>query len=191
MSISKKRLTVFLLGILVTACSSNNESTDNTSSEPGPPAEANLDLTIACSGDRLDMQEAILHLVNTTRAEARMCGNDFYPVADPVTWNDDLRSAAINHSADMAQMNFFAHTGSNGLQVTDRADAAGYNWQAVGENIAGGQPDTQSVMDEWIASPGHCANIMSTSFTETATACWENPNSNLEFYWTSVFGNSL
>jgi len=48
----------------------------------------------------------------------------------------------------------------------DRLAAAGYPWQAYGENLAVGYPDARSVVAGWIDSPGHRANIVGTAFTE-------------------------
>ncbi|MCU7929383.1 MAG: hypothetical protein KZQ90_01165 [Candidatus Thiodiazotropha sp. (ex Codakia rugifera)] len=56
--------------------------------------------------------------------------------------NDRLRTAALGHSQSMTDNNFFSHTtlsGSNGATFSDRITDAGYNWNAAGENIAGGQ----------------------------------------------------
>jgi len=194
-SIKIRNLAISLLVALVVGCSSNDStmSTGETNNlpEPGTPAAAMIDEAIECTGATEDIEAAILQLINTYRAEERMCGDVLFPAAAAVTWNDDLQQAALNHSADMAMMNFFAHTGSNGLSVSERVAAEGYNWQTVGENIAGGQDNTEIVMSEWIASPSHCANIMNPENTETGAACWENPNSNLKVYWTSVLANAF
>ena len=53
--------------------------------------------------------------------------------------DDRLRAAARAHAMDMAQNDFFSHTGSGGSSVADRATATGYLWTTVGENIAAGQ----------------------------------------------------
>ncbi len=48
----------------------------------------------------------------------------------------------------------------------DRLAAAGYAWQAYGENLASGYPDARSVVEGWMDSPGHRANIVGTAFTQ-------------------------
>jgi uncharacterized protein YkwD len=48
----------------------------------------------------------------------------------------------------------------------DRLAAAGYSWQAYGENLAFGYGDAHAVVEGWMNSSGHRANILGTSFTE-------------------------
>jgi uncharacterized protein YkwD len=64
---------------------------------------------------------------------------------------------------------------------------AGYRWSGIGENIASGQESVDQVMAGWLASPGHCANIMDRWFTEMggAFAVAGGPG---RAYWTQVFG---
>ena len=90
---------------------------------------------------------------------------------------------------DMANNNFFSHTGSDGKSVDTRATRAGYTWSAVGENIAAGIPlsSVSAVMEAWLKSPGHCANIMSSTYTEFGAAKISNPSSTYNAYWTQVF----
>lgn len=183
-----------LLTVLLGACSSSKSTIEPVPGNQNPPTENPLigaaipDLSIGCDASTGELQTAVLYLVNKYRSEGVSCGNVFFPAVNPLELNNQLLSAAANHSQDMAQLNFFSHTGSNGLTVSGRVTASGYNWQTVGENIAGGQQTVESVMTEWIESPGHCVNIMTADFTETATACRTNPETTLRLYWTSVFG---
>jgi uncharacterized protein YkwD len=62
--------------------------------------------------------------------------------------------------------------------------AAGYEWSRTGENIAAGYPDLQAVVDAWMASEGHCANLMNASFREIGMACARNDASTYRIYWT-------
>ncbi len=73
-----------------------------------------------------------------------------------------LDTAARLHSEDMAARNFFAHTNPEGLDPSDRAARQDYT-AGVGENIAAGYRDARAVMIGWMASKGHCANILSTA----------------------------
>jgi uncharacterized protein YkwD len=70
-----------------------------------------------------------------------------------------LDAAARLHSQDMASRNFFAHVTPEGLSPTNRAAAQGYT-QGVGENIAYGYDTARAVMLGWMASAGHCRNIL-------------------------------
>ena len=59
-----------------------------------------------------------------------------------------------------------SHTGSDGSNPGDRIARAGYRFSAWAENVAMGYPDAASVMDGWMNSPGHRANILSGNVTE-------------------------
>ena len=130
----------------------------------------------------------ILDLANVARAKARTCGTKRYPAAKPLAWNAALADAARAHSADMANNNYFAHAAKDGARAGERARQAGYRWQRIGENIAAGQDSARSAVDGWLASPGHCANIMNPQFTEMGAAHAINNRSELLIYWTQVFG---
>ena len=100
-----------------------------------------------------------------------------------MSWNSKLFDAAAAHSADMANNNYFSHTGQNGSNFGQRITAAGYAWKAAAENIAAGQSSTQQVMESWLQSPGHCSNIMSKAYTEVAVSCVQNASSAYKRYW--------
>lgn len=135
----------------------------------------------------------MLDAVNATRAQARECGSyGSFPAVPPLAWSCPLEAAAQGHSTDMATNNFFSHTGSNGSSVGDRASSAGYSWTAIGENIAAGTSYSAvgAVVQGWIDSPGHCANLMRSSYKELGAAKVSNPSSTYTVYWTQVFGKS-
>lgn len=137
-----------------------------------------------------NFSSAILVRVNQWRASGANCGTEgnFGP-APALAWNDLLTQAAAGHSQDMMANNFFSHTGFNGSTLGQRVTAAGYNWSSVGENIAAGQASINSVVDGWIASPGHCANIMNPAFAHVGVACISGTSSNtFSTYWTMDLG---
>lgn len=137
-------------------------------------------------GDWRTAGTQVLERVNEARAQARRCGDrDFKPVA-PLRWNDVLANAALRHSQDMAHHNYFAHEGRDGRSVAERVKAEGYRWRRVGENIAAGQGSAQHVVQGWLSSPGHCANIMNGDFTEMGAAYIYEPHSEAGIYWTQV-----
>lgn len=100
----------------------------------------------------------------------------------------ELDTAARRHSLDMATNNFFSHTGSDQTSAGDRANAAGYHWYTWGENIAAGYPTAQAVMDGWMNSPGHRANILNPNFRDIGIAAVTHAGSRYGIYWTQVFG---
>jgi uncharacterized protein YkwD len=130
-----------------------------------------------------------LQLLNAARAQPRACGDQSMPAAPPLSWSAALEQAAIGHSQWMQATNTFSHTGANGSSVGSRVSATGYVWSTVGENIAAGQRDLASVIQSWLASPGHCRNIMNASFADVALAMVPGTSSNrYSTWWTMVLG---
>jgi uncharacterized protein YkwD len=119
--------------------------------------------------------------VNEARAYPRMCGDQPFGAAAPVAWNDRLELAAERHTLDMSSHGVLAHVGSDGSTVGDRVSNAGYDWRRVGENLAHAQRSAPEVVALWLASPGHCANVMHPSYVEMGVA--ERGG-----YWTQVMG---
>lgn len=132
-------------------------------------------------------EQRMLDLVNTARASSRSCGGQQYASAPALTWNCKLRDAARSHTQDMADTNFFSHSGSDGLQVSDRVTAQGYDWRTVGENIAAGQDTAAQAMDGWIKSAGHCRNIMNPEYVDFGSALEVNELSDYYSYWGQAF----
>ncbi|MFI2372123.1 CAP domain-containing protein [Streptomyces sp. NPDC018833] len=120
----------------------------------------------------------VLALVNEERAAAG-CG--------PVTANERLTRAADDYSDVMADSGVMSHTGPDGSTMTTRVEAAGYTWSTLGENIARGQADAASVMNAWMQSPGHRANILNCSFEELGVGVHVGDDGP---WWTQNFGAS-
>jgi uncharacterized protein YkwD len=132
-------------------------------------------------------QRDMLRLVNQARAKARHCGSKSYTAVPPLSWNCALFNAALAHTQDMIDYDYFDHEGSDGSSVGERVERSGYSWKAVGENIAAGYPDNELVMKNWISSPTHCENIMDPKFTEFASALIATDQAHYYNYWTQVF----
>lgn len=133
-----------------------------------------------------DFEASLLARVNQVRAAGANCGTrgSFAPTG-ALTWNAQLTQAAAAHSQDMVTNNFFSHTGSNGSSMSARVDATGYAWSNLGENIAAGYGSVTAVMDGWMDSDGHCANVMNPAFTQIGVACIRGTSSNsYGNYWT-------
>jgi hypothetical protein len=77
-----------------------------------------------------------------------------------VVQNEILTEVALNHAVDMDSNNYLSHTGRDGRSPGDRADAAGYDWNFIAENIARGFHTESGVMQGWMASEGHRENIL-------------------------------
>ena len=130
----------------------------------------------------------VLELVNAARAVARDCGEGHhYDAAQPVAASAKLAEVALEHSRDMAEHRKLGHPGSDGSAPADRVARSGYVWRGTGENVASGQQTADAVMKSWLASPGHCENIMEPRFTEMGVAFALAPEQNPNIYWTQVF----
>ena len=103
------------------------------------------------------LEAAVLTLVNKERAKAG---------CKALTSDSKLVLAARRHSQFMADTGKHAHDGIGDGTPQDRIEKAGYAWRGWGENIAWGYTSAASVMDGWMNSPGHKANILNCSYTE-------------------------
>ena len=139
-------------------------------------------------GDWQAEGQKLLELINSARAQPRQCGTQAFSATTPLAWNATLASAALDHTRSMANNNFFDHKDRDGRTPGDRAELAGYSGQLVGENIAAGQDTPRKVLDGWLSSPGHCANLMNPQFSELGAAYAVDPKSDAGIYWTSLFG---
>lgn len=140
----------------------------------------------AAEADQIEAR--VLALVNEARGQARMCGNVALAAAQPVQLNARLRTASAAHADEMARLDYFGHTGRDGLQVFERASRTGYAWRAIGENIASGQMQPEAAVQGWLKSPSHCANLMMPGYTDMGLAYAVNPQSEGGVYWVQVFG---
>lgn len=156
---------------------------------PAAPAGTLIELTAATSCSIPALREAVLQRVNAARADGSVCGMQTLPPAAVLQWNDILFSAAARHSLDMAARNYFSHDTPEGISFSQRLTTEGYAWRAAGENIAAGQTSVNSVMSAWLASEGHCRNIMNPGFAEVAVACVSQPGTAFVTYWTMELGS--
>ncbi|MFI6093441.1 CAP domain-containing protein [Streptomyces sp. NPDC051218] len=120
---------------------------------------------------------AVLRLTNAERTAAGL---------RPLSPDPLLTVAAQNHSADMIARAFYAHTSPDGGEPWHRASAAGSGHRAIGENIACGQRTPAEVVDGWMDSPGHRANILKPSFTHLGVGYAGGGSAGT--YWTQLFG---
>ncbi|MFB7356192.1 CAP domain-containing protein [Streptomyces gardneri] len=145
---------------------------------PAPPATTKPPATEPDSGTRPASggeAEEVVRLVNVERAAAG---------CKALTVDVDLTEAAQDYTDAMAATGTFSHTGTDGSQPQDRIEAAGYTWSRSGENIAKGQADAAAVMDAWMHSPGHRANILNCGFTEIGVGVSTDGGP----WWTQDFG---
>ncbi|WP_369242538.1 CAP domain-containing protein [Streptomyces sp. R21] len=117
----------------------------------------------------------VLKLVNVERSKVG---------CSPVSANSALSDLASAFSEDMAARGFFDHTDPSGASPWDRAAKAGIT-SLGGENIARGQADAAAVMDAWMNSPGHRANILNCDFKTLGVGVHMGSGGP---WWTQDFG---
>ncbi|MET9017111.1 sigma-70 family RNA polymerase sigma factor [Streptomyces olivaceoviridis] len=147
--------------------------------EPAAPTTARASRTPQAQPAPTGTVAQVVALVNKERAAAG-CG--------PVTEDPQLDKAAQGHSDDMAARGFFDHTDPDGAGPGERITAAGYRWSTYGENIAKGQRTPQAVMDSWMNSPGHRANILNCAFKDIGVGVHDGSGGP---WWTQAFGARL
>jgi uncharacterized protein YkwD len=106
----------------------------------------------------------------------------------PLQWDSRLYASALGHSQDMAQQNYFSHTSLDGRSVGTRISQAGYTWHTYGENIAAGYTTPEAVVEGWMNSSGHRANILRSSFCDIGVGYAYASSSSYRRYWTQNFG---
>jgi len=141
-----------------------------------PPAAAGLDAT---------MLEVFAAMVNEIRTKPRSCGRaGRFEAAAPVTYDVRLADASLAHVNDMIERDYFAHTGRasaehpGGSNLVRRVVASGYPWgagpvgrgSAVEEVLARGHRSFREVLSGWLASPSHCAALMSPTMRQFGVA---------------------
>jgi hypothetical protein len=126
-----------------------------------------------------DFESEVIDLVNVEREAAGL---------PPLSYDTSLANAARGHSEDMGLQDYFSHTSLDERTVGDRIEDAGYTWNAYGENIAAGQPTPEDVIDGWMSSPDHRANILDPNFCDIGVGYAYVAASTYRHYWTQDFG---
>lgn len=136
-----------------------------------------------------DESSLALALVDQARSRPRVCGGQRFGPAVPLAPEARLVRAAQAHATDMARNGFFSHIGSDRSDPVRRVARTGYTWRRVGENIAAGYPSAVETVQAWLASPGHCRNIMEPHFSQAGVGRAEGGRRGV--YWVLVVAQPL
>ena len=190
----KNAVIVVLVSIFASSCGvsdyiNRKKITKATKPEPDKQVQVEARQSSKCEDNESRINRMVKY-INQARSEKRSCGDKIYPPAQAVSWNSRLYSAANTHSRDMATHNLFSHIGSDNSTTEARISASGYDWKAVAENISGGTVTPEQTIDRWLASQGHCHNIMNPVYTEIGMACVVSGTSEFEIYWTLVLARA-
>jgi|SRR5689334_7843436 len=135
-------------------------------------------ISIACPSFNQSFEDRVLELINQERTRQAL---------PALKAQSQLAAAARAHSAEMACNNYFSHTGLNGSTVASRVALQGYKWSWLGENIAGGSSTPEAVVQQWMNSAPHKANILSPNFTDVGVGYAYASTSTYKHYWTLDF----
>jgi uncharacterized protein YkwD len=178
------------VGLFERAAATPPETITSSITRPADAAQPSTPDYSGCGGINhpvvnADYEQQVVDIVNLERA------NRGLPPYKRVT---ALDNAARYHSADLGQDNYFEHptydrSAGNLVYVCSTWTRIGkYYSGASGENIAGGYPTPQSVMNGWMDSPGHRDNILSTYSWEIGVGYAAQSGSTYYHYWTQDFG---
>ena len=110
---------------------------------------------------------------------------------DKLSFNSKLQKAAQSHADDMDRTGrYLAHDSSDGRVLRDRVDAVDYDWSYISENAAVGQASPKAVVQSWMNSPGHRANMLDPEIQEIGVGYAIDDVSGRP-YWVQNFGSSF
>ena len=131
----------------------------------------------ASAATTTQMKKDVVSLLNAYRKKAG---------CSPLRVDARLQKAAGDHSYDMRRLNYFSHTSKDGRSPWTRIRATGYRYGSA-ENIAAGQRTPKAVVDAWMKSPGHRANILNCANKAVGTGV-SRGSGTYYIYWTQDFG---
>jgi len=142
-----------------------------------PAGCANAD-TPATAASKQAMRTAVVCLINEQRTSRHL---------PALQVNSDLDHSAQSWTDTMVSSHQFTH----GYDFAGRITAAGFHWSSAGENIATGFPTPREVVTAWMASTGHCQNILSPTYANVGTGVSAHPVPGFASgpsTWTQDFG---
>ncbi|TQR35936.1 hypothetical protein C7Y47_06535 [Lysinibacillus sphaericus] len=148
----------------------NNTQTAQKDNAATAPAQSKPSTT---TSDVNAFEQEVVKLTNAERTKAGLA---------PFKTDAQLMAAAREKSQDMQSKNYFSHTSPTFGSPFDRMKALGITYKSAGENIAQGQRTPQEVVQAWMDSPGHRANILNEKFTHIGVGYVKSGN-----YWTQQF----
>lgn len=137
-------------------------------------------ITIPQISDIKAQENEVIRLVNIERTKRGL---------QPLKSNWELSRVARYKSQDMADKGYFSHTSPTYGSPFKMMESFGIRFSAAGENIAYGQRTPQEVVNGWMNSPGHRANILSAVYNEIGVGLATDNNGRK--YWTQMFIKSL
>jgi uncharacterized protein YkwD len=176
---------ILLLFPVFTAVKVNHTSSDTQSTVYLPLIHNRFDPNHVCvplpniPPDDLDQELKVADEINAERVKNGL---------SPLTLAPELTQAARKHSNDMADKDFFNHTGSDGSNAGQRIDLFCYDWSTWGEIIGcRSDGDPSQMVQMWMDSPSHRAIILDNNYVDLGVGYAYNPASSCTHYWTVDF----
>ena len=135
-------------------------------------------ITIPDTKSLASYEQQVFELVNKERAARGLA---------TFKYNTNLAYVARLKSQDMINKKYFSHTSPTYGSPFEMMEQFGLRFSAAGENIAYGQRTAAEVMNAWMNSPGHRANILSSAYTTIGVGVAKAANGTL--YWTQMLMN--
>lgn len=120
--------------------------------------------------------EAVLKLVNAERSKQGL---------QPLTLSEKLTNIAYTKAKDMADKGYFSHQSPTYGSPFDMLKQFGVSYSYAGENIAAGQKTAEEVMNSWMNSSGHKANILNKNYTQLGVGFYRGGEYGTE--WVQMF----
>ncbi|MDQ0155535.1 SafA/ExsA family spore coat assembly protein [Robertmurraya andreesenii] len=133
-------------------------------------------ITIPNYSGTKNVENQVIQLTNQERAKYGL---------KPLKANWELSRIARYKSADMRDKNYFSHDSPTYGSPFTMIKSFGLAYRSAGENIAAGQTTPQQVVQAWMNSPGHRANILNSSYTEIGVGYAAGGSQ--RYYWTQMF----
>lgn len=149
---------------------------DNTGSNNGSNSgntESNNGSTDSTVTSQTAFENKVLELVNAERAKNGLSA---------LQMDESVRKVARVKSSDMSQNNYFSHTSPTYGTPFEMLKSYGISYKSAGENIAQGYTSPEAVVNGWMNSSGHRANILNARYTHIGIGYEANGN-----YWTQMF----
>lgn len=138
-------------------------------------------VSLACSGDVIFDAEMDPGSLENVDEFAKLVNEHRASIGCAVLQLDEsVTAVAARHSLDMVERDYFDHTNPEGQSPFDRLEEANITYRRAGENIAAGQVSADEVLNDWLNSSGHRANIENCGFTHHGIGLVDN-------YWTHLF----
>lgn len=174
-----KKLLILLTVITLASCQKDeNTGIVDINDIPGIGDEST---EIVDQSDMSQLQSDMLNAMNASRVAGCNCSGTTMPPVSALAWHPILEEAAMLHSEDMHDNDYFSHSGLDGRSPADRMDDAGYVWKFAGENLVSGPQEVTDAVNAFLGSENHCKTLMNGNYEEMGVGKKGN-------IWTVKFG---